>query len=100
MVKGLVVSLSGPDGSGKSTLIEQRMFSPDEGWVDGVIRRGYGLMGRRPDLALLLPLPYETACERSESKNEPSLDPTEIRFTRHRLYGELADEVVGLPRGR
>ena len=97
-------------------LIDRRLYFPDQGWVDSVIRRGFGLVGRRPDLALLLSLPYETACERSESKDEPFPDPAEIRLTRHRLYeelaadsalhvldatrtpGELAGEVVGLMR--
>jgi thymidylate kinase len=72
------------------SLIDRRLFFPERDWVDGVIRRGYGAFGRRPDLALLLSLPYETARERSEFKDEPFPDPPEVRLARHRLYEESA----------
>lgn len=48
----------------------------------------------RPDVALLLMLPFETMCERSEAKNEPFPDSPKVRALRYRAYEFLADDGV------
>ena len=48
----------------------------------------------RPDVALLLMLPFETVCERSDAKNEPFPDSPKIRALRYRAYEFLADDGV------
>ena len=53
---------------------------------------GYALLGRKPDVAIILSLPLETSQRRSESKDEPFPDPPETRAARHALYEELAKD--------
>lgn len=48
----------------------------------------------RPDVALLLMLPFETMCERSDAKNEPFPDSPKVRALRYRAYEFLADDGV------
>jgi thymidylate kinase len=71
-------------------LIDQAMFFPGQSWAGRMIRHVYGLFGRMPEGALLLSLPFESACKRSEAKLEPFPDSVEIRLARHRLYEQLA----------
>jgi len=71
-------------------LIDRRMYFSDAGWVDSVITRGFAIVGRKPDIAVLLSLPYEVAFQRSEKKDEPFPDVPEVRRVRHTLYDGLA----------
>ena len=73
-------------------LIDRRMFYSDAEWVDSVIRRGLRIVGKQPDVRVLLSLPYELASERSAEKAEPFPDPPGLREARHRLYEALAND--------
>lgn len=46
----------------------------------------------KPDVALLLWLPYEVVCQRALSKNEPFPDSPTARAMRYRAYEFLADD--------
>lgn len=46
----------------------------------------------RPDVSILLWLPFETSCARAAEKNEPFPDSPKIRALRHRAYEFAADD--------
>ena len=68
------------------------MYHHEAQWMDRAIRRGFKLLGAKPDQALLLSLPLEISQARSEAKDEPFPDPPEKRARRHKLYQALRGE--------
>jgi thymidylate kinase len=70
-------------------LIDRQIYYPKSAWPEILIRRGYGLLGAKPDLSCLLSVPLEVSKQRSEVKDEPFPDAPEIRTARHALYRDL-----------
>jgi len=61
---------------------------PDDTWSDGVLTRMVQWLPK-PDVALLLWLPYEMMNARIEAKDEPFPDDVSIRQLRYRAYEML-----------
>ncbi|MCL2325602.1 MAG: hypothetical protein FWC40_03770 [Proteobacteria bacterium] len=69
---------------------------PDDTWSDGVLNRMASWLPK-PDVALLLWLPYETMNARIEAKDEPFPDDVHTRQLRYRAY-EMIDSQGGCVR--
>ncbi len=73
-------------------LVDRKMYHDDARWMERAIRRGFQLLGAKPDQALLFSLPLQISQARSEAKDEPFPDPPELRARRHNLYQALQAE--------
>jgi len=72
------------------SLVDRKMYFPDDAWVDSIVEPFFALVGKKPSAAVLLALPFEEALRRSEAKDEPFPDTRERRAARHAEYEALA----------
>lgn len=72
------------------SFIDRRLYHKGAPWVDGLIRPLFDALGVKPQLAILLTLPFEEAKRRSDAKDEPFPDAPEVRAARHVEYEALA----------
>lgn len=74
------------------SFIDRRLYHKGAPWADRVITPLFAAFGAKPDLAIVLMLPFEQSKLRSEAKDEPFPDPPDIRAARHLEYEALAKD--------